>query len=270
MIILRNKLKSIQTNYNWNTFSVIFCREFVRMKNEPSRLIGSLIQPLMFWFVIGSGFVSTFSIQESNSLDYLSFFYPGILIMVILFSAIFSTITVIEDRQLGFLQGVLVGPGSRYSLVLGKVLGISSISLLQALLFFALAPVIGVNLSQANWVITFIILFLGAFGLSSLGFIFAWISESSAIYHALMSIILIPLWILSGCMFPTQNGWISKASLINPIAWFTSALRASLNNGIAPLGTVNTFLTLNVSFLLLLSFAFIMIFIAIFICNWRR
>ncbi len=265
-----NHVLSRRAHYDWHTFAVIFWREFVRMKSEPSRLLGIVVQPLMFWFVIGSGFMPNFRMEQSGSLDYLSFFYPGILVMVVLFGAIFSTITVIEDRQQGFLQGVLVGPGSRAALVMGKILGISAISLLQALLFFALAPLIGVNLTQANWFMTFLVLFLGALSLSSLGFFFAWLSESSAAYHALMSIILIPLWILSGGMFPTNNGWIAKIALINPMAWLTSALRAALNGGIAPLGTVHELLSFNTAFLLLFVFAVALSFAAIFVCNWRR
>lgn len=259
-----------QTFFSWRTFYVMFLREIVRMKQEPSRLLGIVVQPLIFWFVIGSGFVPSFRVEGSESLDYLSFFYPGILAMVILFTAIFSTITLIEDRQSGFLQAVLVGPGSRISLTLGKIIGISFISLIQALLFFAIAPIAGIDLSQAQWPSTLLVIFLGATGLSALGFIFAWSTGSSAAYHAIMSMILIPLWIMSGAMFPPSVPWIETIVNLNPIAWLVSCLRATLAGGQAPVGTVTNFMSFGVSLTLLFGFAIVASGVAAAVCSRRR
>jgi ABC-2 type transport system permease protein len=245
-------------------------RETIRIKNSPSSIIGNILQASILWLIIGSGFSDTFKIQGSNSITYLSFFYPGILLMIILFNSISSTITIIEDRQSGFLQGILVGPGSRTSLAIGKLVATSMTSLLQSVLFFPLIFITEINTIQINFCTTIIIILLASFSLSSMSFIMAWICESSSSYHALMSIILIPLWVLSGSMFPANNGWISKIVVINPIAWITASLRATLNDGIAPLGSINKSLAFNTSFTLLLIFTFIIIIIAIITCNKLR
>src|SRR3989338_2365631 len=101
---------------------VLWARELLRMTKEPSRLLGIVVQPLIFWVVIGSGFMPSFRVSENTQLGYQDFFFVGVVAMVVLFSAIFSTITLIEDKASGFMQAVLVAPGSRLALVVGKVL----------------------------------------------------------------------------------------------------------------------------------------------------
>ena len=122
-------------------------REVLRFFRQPSRLLGSLVQPLMLWFFMGSGFADSFIISRSSELSYGEFFYPGVVLMLLLFAAIFSTITLIEDRSVGFLQGVLIAPVPRLSIALGKIIGGTLIALLQVLVFLLLAPVAGISLA---------------------------------------------------------------------------------------------------------------------------
>ena len=171
--------------FEGRTIFVLWQRELLRMLKEPSRILGVVIQPLMFWFVIGSGFVPSFRLAENETLDYQYFFFPGVLALVILFSAIFSTITVIEDRASGFLQAVLVGPGSRTALVLGKIAGVVCIACIQALLFLLVAPFAGISLLQMDFALVLLLTVLGSISMSGLGFVFAWVTASSAAYHAL-------------------------------------------------------------------------------------
>src|SRR5262249_52238044 len=123
----------------WSTIRVLWARDRVRFFRQPSRIAGALAQPILFWWVIGSGFSGSFRSAGTSPVAYMNFFYPGVLSMVLLFTTIFATITVVEDRSGGFLQAVLAGPGSRFAVVVGKVLGSSTVALLQAGLFLFLA-----------------------------------------------------------------------------------------------------------------------------------
>jgi ABC-2 type transport system permease protein len=256
--------------FEGRTVFVLWKRELLRMLTEPTRVLGVVIQPLMFWFVIGSGFVPSFRLAGNEALNYQYFFFPGVLALVILFSAIFSTITVIEDRVSGFLQAVLIGPGSRTALVLGKMAGVVCIACIQALLFLVVAPFAGISLEQMNFALVLLLTVLGAISMSGLGFVFAWVTESSAVYHALMSIILIPMWILSGAMFPAQTGWIHTVLLLNPLGWLVAGFRAAFAAGQAPLGSVPSALTIEVCLIYLSLFSIFIVGIGVWVCHRRR
>src|SRR5918993_5312260 len=119
-------------------------RELVRFLRQRHRVIGALATPIVFWLLIGGGMGRSFRVEGlPGGGDYLRFFFPGTIVMILLFTAIFSTISVIEDRREGFLQSVLVAPVSRMSIVLGKTLGGTVLATLQGLLFLLLAPTIG-------------------------------------------------------------------------------------------------------------------------------
>ena len=125
---------------------VLAHREILRFFRQRTRLFSSLAQPFLFWLVMGSGFADSF-VADGLPASYGEFFFPGVALMLLLFGAIFSTITLIEDRAAGFLQDVLVAPVSRLSIVLGKVLGGTSIAVFQATVFLILAPFAGFELS---------------------------------------------------------------------------------------------------------------------------
>ncbi|MFZ5471243.1 MAG: ABC transporter permease, partial [Myxococcota bacterium] len=188
---------------SWATVRVLWGRDVVRFFRQRSRVVGALAQPIIFWLVLGAGFSGSFrapGVPEGHS--YLEYFFPGVVTMVLLFSAIFATITVIEDRREGFLQAVLAGPGSRFSLVLGKALGASTVALLQAGLFLFFAPFAGVRFADVDVLQLASVMVLAALSLTGLGFTLAWWLNSSTGYHAVMSVLLIPMWVLSGAMFP--------------------------------------------------------------------
>ena len=161
---------------------------------------------------------------------YLEFFYPGTLALILLFTAIFSTISIIEDRQEGFLQGVLVAPVPRLAIVLGKVLGATTLAVAQGIVFLLLAPLAGVPIEPARLPALLGVMILVAFGLSGLGFLVAWSLDSTQGFHAVMNVFLIPLWILSGALFPASGaaGWVRGLMLINPSTYGVSAIRQLL------------------------------------------
>ena len=178
----------------WATISVLWRRDLSRFLRKPSRLVGAFMQPIIFWLMIGGGLTSTFKLTGAESLNYEQYFFPGVVVMLVLFAAIFGTITVIEDRHEGFLQSVLVAPGSRSALVLGKALGVSSIGLIQAGLFLVFLPLAGFSFFEIEWGQLILFLSLGALGLSTFGFALAWWLDSSQAYHAIMMVLLLPLW----------------------------------------------------------------------------
>src|SRR5438132_6513827 len=123
-------------------------REIVRFYRQTSRVVGALGPPILFWFLIGSGLGNSFHIAgfDTGGSSYLQYFFPGTVALIVLFTAIFSTISVIEDRHEGFLQSVLVAPLSRSGLVLGKILGGTTLAILQAVVFLLMAPLAGLHI----------------------------------------------------------------------------------------------------------------------------
>ncbi|WIG98761.1 ABC transporter permease [Myxococcus sp. SDU36] len=214
----------------WATVRVLMMRDIVRFFRQPSRVVGALAQPVLFWFVIGSGFAGSFRVEGAQGLGYQQFFFPGVVTMVLLFSAIFATITVIEDRKEGFLQAVLAGPGSRLAVVLGKSLGSSAIALLQASLFLLLAPLAGVSAATLNVPLLLAVMVLTALALTGMGMSLAWWVRSSAGYHAVMSIALLPMWVLSGAVFPLKGAdtWLAWVMRLNPMRYSVEGVRRAL------------------------------------------
>ena len=153
--------------------------------------------------------------------------------MIVLFTAIFTMMTVIEDRKEGFLLSVLVAPVSRSVIVLGKVLGGATLATLQGLIFLVFAPFLGIHFTVASFVLTVVVIFLVAFSLTALGFIIAWPMDSTGGFHAVINLFLIPLWLLSGSMFPLSGAsiWIRALMRINPLTYGTDALRMLLYPG---------------------------------------
>jgi ABC-2 type transport system permease protein len=214
-----------------STFS-LWKREILRFVRQRSRLIGALATPLLFWVLIGGGFGDSFQASKNvaGAGDYFSFFFPGAIALSVLFTAIFSTISVIEDRHQGFLQGVLVSPVHRGALVLSKMLGGASMGLLQGLLLLCLAPLVGIKLSLLVVLEVSILLFLMSACLTGLGFLFAWKIDSVQGYHSMMNMVLMPMWLLSGAVFPldTSNKIFQWLSVLNPMAYGVDALRETL------------------------------------------
>lgn len=205
----------------------------MRFYRQPSRWIGVLLSPLIFWLVIGSGLGRSFNAGgQYSGRGYLEYFFPGTLILILLFTSIFCMMSVIEDRREGFLSSVLVSPAPRSSLVMGKLLGGATLAVLQGFLFLMLAPVVGISLNPLHAVATLGIMFLISFGLTGLGFCIAWQLDSTHGFHALINLLLIPMWLLSGALFPLSGasswvGWLMKA---NPLTYSVVALRGSLYN----------------------------------------
>ena len=209
----------------------LWWREIVRFYSQRSRVVGVIASPLLFWVVIGSGFGTSFrSGEAAGQQHYLDYFYPGALIMIVLFTSIFTMMSVIEDRKEGFLLSVLVAPVPRSAIVLGKVLGGTTLAAIQGLIFLAFAPLVGVHMGLLSFLLVVVVVFLVSFSLTALGFAIAWPMDSSQAFHAIINLFLIPLWLLSGALFPLAgaSGWMRVLMEINPLTYGVEALRTLL------------------------------------------
>lgn len=200
-------------------------RELVRFFRQRNRVIGALVQPIMFWALFSLGL-------RSSNLGF-EFFFPGTIAMILLFTAIFATISIIEDRREGFLQSVLVSPAPGWAMVLGKITGGAVIALLQALLFLALGSVtLGLPGSPPDVAAAVVLMAVIAVALTGLGFFIAWRMESTQGFHAIMSVFLFPMWLLSGSLFPDDpTSWITFVSRFNPLTYGVAGLRHYLHFG---------------------------------------
>ena len=210
----------------WLSVGSLWFREIRAFYRQRSRVVGSLATPFIFWLLLGSGFARSFRADiEAGALE---FFFPGMITMVVLFTAIFSNISIIEDRREGFLLSVLAAPVPRPVLVLGKVLGATTIGLTQGVIFLIPAPFLGLAFDPAKLPAILVVIVGMMLGLTGLSFFFAWWLNSVQGFHAIMNLVLMPLWILSGAIFPTAGAaeWMQWAMKINPLSYGVRALRS--------------------------------------------
>src|SRR5688572_5223852 len=204
-------------------------REWVRFVRQPNRVFGAVGQPLIFWVLFGAGLGPSFRLPDAAAgLSYREYYFPGTLVLILLFTAIFATISIIEDRREGFLQSVLVAPVPRWSMVLGKILGGTLIALVGAAVFLLLGFTLDIPLGFLSTVATLGHLFIVGLALTSLGFAIAWRMDSTQGFHAIMSVFLLPMWLLSGAFFPPGDNWIGWIIRANPLTYAVAGLRRLL------------------------------------------
>lgn len=195
--------------------TTLWWRELVRFWRERARVAGFVGSPLLFWLIIGSGFGD------------LAFFFPGAITLTVMVSATFSTMSLIEDRREGFLLAVLVSPAPRSAMVLGKVLGASTLAWIQGLLLLAFLPLAGLRPPAASVLAAALIIYVISFSFTALGFLIAWHMDSSQGFHAVMNLVLFPLWMVSGAIFSpaSAHGWMQVLMQLNPLTYSLAALR---------------------------------------------
>jgi len=244
----------------------LWWREIVRFYRQTTRVIGVLASPLVFWLVIGSGFGTSFrSGGGPGQQHYLDYFYPGAMIMIVLFTSIFTMMSVIEDRKEGFLLSVLVAPVPRSAIVLGKVLGGTTLSAIQGLIFLIFAPFAGVHLAPLQVLLVAVVVFLVSFALTALGFAIAWPMDSSQAFPGIVNLFLIPLWLVSGAMFPLTGAskWIQVIMRLNPLTYGVAALRGLMYPG------AETSFPLSSAIATLVLFSLVMFGLALLMANRR-
>ncbi len=226
----------------WAAAGTLWQREMVRFFRQRNRVIGALATPIVFWALLGSGLNHSFKMASANGsgaagsaaaghMGYLAYFFPGTLVLILLFTAIFSTISVIEDRREGFLQAVLVAPVPRLAIALGKVLGGASIATIQGVLFLMLWPIVGQWPGVGAAIAAVAVMFALAMALTALGLCIAWPMDSTTGFHAIMNLFLMPMWFLSGAVFPVATAplWLRVVMYANPLTYGHTVLSATLN-----------------------------------------
>jgi ABC-2 type transport system permease protein len=203
----------------WLTVLSLMHREIIRFWREKGRVLGFVGSPLIFWLVIGSGFGN------------LRFFFPGALALTVMFSAVFSTMSLIEDRREGFLLSMLVSPAPRSAVVYGKVLGSATLAWLQGLIFLAFAPLAGARPSVGEILLLAVAIYVMSFTFTALGFLIAWRMDSTQGYHAIINLLLLPLWMVSGALFPMEgaHGWMRVVMRLNPVTYALAPIQRLLD-----------------------------------------
>lgn len=204
-------------------------RDLLRYWRDRSRILGGLAQPLLFLAIFGAGLSQWMGRLGgvTTGPDYMQFLYPGIIGMSVLFSSIFSAVSVVWDREFGFLKELLVAPVPRWSLIIGKALGGSTTSMVQGLLLLVLAPLIGVQLSLTTILLLIPVLFLLAFSLSSIGLVLAARMRSTEGFGLVMNFLVTPLLFLSGALYPLSNlpAWLEALTRLDPVTYGIDAIR---------------------------------------------
>ena len=215
--------------HNLRAIRVVWQREMIRFGRDRLRVITSLIQPVLFLFVLGSG-LSTITTGSIGNLNLRTFMFPGALSMAVLFTAMFSAASIVWDREFGFLREMLVAPISRASIVIGKCLGGATTASLQGLLILLMAGLVGVPYSFSLFFTVLAELILFAFTLTAFGVMTAARIEQFQAYMALNQMLLMPLFFLSGALFPLRGlpGWLHVLTRIDPLTYAVDPVRRAV------------------------------------------
>lgn len=211
-----------------NAVYVIVAREFKKFIREKSRLVSVLARPLIWLFLVGGGMSRL--VAPEMGLPYMQFIFPGILGMTILFNSIFSSLSIIWDKEFGFMKEILVAPISRLSIVLGKALSGTLISVIQAVIILVLFPFLGIRLSVFAILEILVICVLLAFCISSFGIVIATFYDSFESFSVIMNFIVMPMFFLSGAMYPVKQlpKYLKVLTILNPFTYGIDALKHAM------------------------------------------
>jgi ABC-2 type transport system permease protein len=217
---------------------IIWYRDVLRFWRDRSRLIASFAQPLLYLLIFGTGLSSALSGGGSlgggaAGFSYTQFIYPGIIGMTVLFGSIFSAMSIVWDREFGFLKEVLVAPIDRSAVAIGKALGGATQAMVQGLVLLLLAPIVGVSLSVGTIVAVVPLLFVLAFALSAMGVAIAARMRSMQGFQVVMNFLMMPIFFLSGALFPLGGlpWWMTGLTLVDPAAYGMDPLRRIILGG---------------------------------------
>ncbi len=216
---------------------VICNREFIKFFREKSRLLGTLARPILWLFVVGSGMSAL--IKPQAGFSYIQFIFPGMIGMTILFSSIFSSISIVWDREFGFMKEMLVAPISRVSIVFGKALSGTLISVAQALIILLLIPLLGMHITAGQFFEVVAASLIVSFCITSLGILIAVRMTSFDGFNVIMNFLVMPMFFLSGAMYPISSlpAVLQEMSYLNPLTYGVDILKhVLLRNSLPPLG----------------------------------
>jgi ABC-2 type transport system permease protein len=204
----------------------IWYRDILRFWYDKARIFSALMFPVFFLFIFGSGLSGSIGML-GGGVDFLQFMYPGIIGMSVLMGAFMSGVSIVWDREFGFLKEVLVAPINRISVALGRTLGSATVASIQGIMILILAPIIKVSLSIWTVLALIPLMFLLAASMGSLGILLASRIKSTEAFQAIMQMLMFPMIFLSGVFFPMQNlpSWMSFIVKINPASYGVATIR---------------------------------------------
>jgi ABC-2 type transport system permease protein len=205
---------------------IVWRRELIRFQKDRMRIVTSLVQPLLFLFVLGSG-LQQLSAASTHGVDLKTFIYPGVLCISVMFTAMFSAASIVWDREFGFLREMMVAPVRRSSIVVGKCLGGATVASLQGLILLALAWAVHVPYSVGLVLGVFSLQLLLAFSITAFGVMVAARITQMQSFMGVMQMIVTPMFFISGALFPTGDlpGWLAFLNRIDPITYAVSPMR---------------------------------------------
>ena len=209
----------------FNAIYVIVAREFKKFIREKSRLFSAIARPLLWLFIVGAGISRL--VPRDTGVPYTQFIFPGIIGMTILFSSIFSSISIIWDKEFGFMKEILVAPVSRLSIVIGKALSGTIVSTIQAAIILALFPIVGFQLSLLQILGVLVICASVSFCISSFGIVLATFYDSYESFSVIMNFIVMPMFFLSGAMYPVRllPDILRFVAKLNPLTYGIDAIK---------------------------------------------
>lgn len=211
--------------HNAKAVYVITFREFKKFVRERSRLMGTMARPILWLFVVGGGLSRL--VPSEGGVSYLQFIFPGMIGMTVLFASIFSAISIVWDREFGFLKEILVAPISRFSVVFGKATAGTAISLVQVLIMVVFIPVLGIHITLAQLLLLFFSAGMLAFSLTAFGILVASRMSSYEGFNVIMNFIVMPMFFLSGAMYPVSKlpPVLKELTHFNPLTYGVDALK---------------------------------------------
>lgn len=206
---------------------IIWLREAKLAARERARIIATVAQPLIYLGILGRGITSGMKLTSAGNIDYIKFMYPGVIGMSILFTSIFSAISIIWDREFGFLKEVLVAPVPRWAVAIGKSFGGATAALVQVVILIGIAPLIGIALSPLIVLQMLFLGFLMSIAITSLGIVVASRMQSMQSFQMVMNFLVMPLYFLSGAMFPMASAprWMKTLMMADPLTYGVDAIR---------------------------------------------
>jgi ABC-2 type transport system permease protein len=247
----------------WRGTWVVGYRELLRFVNERSRMVGSFAQPLIFLVIFGAGFGNLIG-SVAPGVNFIQFMYPGIIAMGVLTTSLFAGVSVVWDREFGFLRELLVAPLGRTGIVLGKAAGAAAVALLQVALMLLITPIVGVDVDLQTIVQLVPIVFILSIALSGLGLMVASYMRSQQGFQLLIQLLIFPLIFLAGVFFPINQApeWLQVLSKFNPLTYGVDAIRQVFIGSADPRVGVTVFghtMTLGEEVILISVFAIVLI-----------
>jgi ABC-2 type transport system permease protein len=210
---------------DWRTVKVVWKRELLRFSRNKPRIVTSLAQPILFLLVLGTGLSSL--VPRGSGFDFRTFMFPGVIAMTILFTAIFSAVSIVWDREFGFLREMLVAPSRRWAIMAGKAAGGSTVATMQGVIILALAGVVHVPYSPLLMLTLLGEMALVAFMLTALGLMLASRIKQVESFQVVMQLFVLPMFFLAGAIFPLTGlpFWLSALTKIDPLAYAITPMR---------------------------------------------